>query len=320
MNNITQELRKQAKKLLEDQVVQLIIGYGAGSDPFRVTPVFIRNPEHIETLIWNPFCVNNLAKYLTEYKYLPGKIAIVIKGCDSRSINRLIQDNQIARDKIILLGIPCSGMLEVGKVTQKTGYKLEITEFSEQDQEYTLQTSEGNFNFDKKDSLVGKCYSCNNHNPVVYDLLLSPKVSENSSATTYSEIEKLEKLTIEEKSKYWDQYFSRCLRCYACRNVCTVCTCQKCIFNMAKPAWVDRINNLSNNTSFHLIRAFHVAGRCVDCGECDRVCPVNIPLSHLNRKILKDLQELYDAPIPGADATTEPALGCFVTEDPEEFM
>ena len=320
MNNITQELQKQAKKLLEDQVVQLVIGYGYGSDPFHVTPVFIRNPDHVENLIWNPFCVNNLTKYLTEYKYLPGKIAVVIKGCDSRSINRLIQDNQIERDKIVLLGIPCSGILEVDKIALKTGYRLEIIEFGEQDKEYTLHTSKGSFNFNKKDSLIDKCYHCNNHNPVVFDILLGSKVEENSSTNKYTEIEKLEKLTVEEKSKFWDQYFSRCIRCYACRNVCTACTCQECIFNVAKPSWVERINNLSNNTSFHLIRAFHVAGRCVDCGECDRVCPVNIPLRHLNRKILKDLQELYNAPIPGADNNTVPALGCFVSEDPEEFM
>ena len=320
MNNITQELQKQAKKLLEEQVVQLVIGYGSGSDPFHVTPVFIRNPDLVENLIWNTFCVNNLAKYLTEYKYLPGKIAVIFKGCDSRSINRLIQDNQIKRDKIVLLGIPCSGMLEVEKVAKATGYKLEIEGYIEQDEKLTLHTSKGDFTFNKKDSLVNKCYHCSNHNPVVFDIMLGAEVKENPTTAKYSEIEKLEKLTVAEKSEFWDSCFSRCIRCYACRNVCTACTCQECIFNLAKPAWVERINNLSNNTAFHLTRAFHVAGRCVDCGECDRVCPVNIPLRYLNQKILKDLQELYNAPVPGTDINTVPALGCFVTEDPEEFM
>ena len=318
MKNITQKLQQHAKKLLEEQTVQLVIGYGYGSDPFHVTPVFIRSPDFVESLIWNPFCVNNLAKYLTEYKYLPGKIAIVIKGCDSRSINRLIQDNQINRDKVVLLGIPCSGILEVEKVAERTGYNLEIKEYGEQDKDYVLNTSRGSFNFNKKDSLIDKCYHCNNHNPVIFDMLLASEIEENTTKK-YSEIEKLEGLAVEEKSKYWDQYFSRCIRCYACRNVCTACTCQECIFNLAKPSWVERVNNLSNNTAFHLIRAFHVAGRCVDCGECDRVCPVNIPLRHLNRKILKDIQELYDAPLPGVDDTV-PALGSFVCEDPEEFM
>ncbi|ACV62232.1 4Fe-4S ferredoxin iron-sulfur binding domain protein [Desulfofarcimen acetoxidans DSM 771] len=320
MNNITLELRKQARKLLEDQVVQLVIGYGRGSDPFRVTPVFVRHPDFVDSLIWNPFCINNLAKYLIEYRYLPGKIAVVIKGCDSRAVNRLIQDNQIERDKIVLLGVPCTGILEAEKVAKTTGYQLELERCSEQEEKFTLHTSSGDFSFAAKDSLITKCYSCYNHNPVVFDIMLGPAAKENPAAVKYSEVESLEKLNVKEKSEYWDMYFSRCLRCYACRNVCTACTCQECIFNQAKPAWVDRINNLSNNTSFHLIRAFHVAGRCVDCGECDRVCPVNIPLRHLNQKILKDLQELYDAPIPGADLETGPALGCFVTEDPEEFM
>jgi formate hydrogenlyase subunit 6/NADH:ubiquinone oxidoreductase subunit I len=43
---------------------------------------------------------------------------------------------------------------------------------------------------------------------------------------------------------------------------------------------------------FHLIRAVHMAGRCIDCGLCEDACPVDIPLRLLYRKsneIVKDL-------------------------------
>ena len=52
---------------------------------------------------------------------------------------------------------------------------------------------------------------------------------------------------------------------------------------------------------FHIIRAFHVAGRCTDCGECSRVCPQNIPLHLLNRKFIKDIDEFYGEYQAGAE-------------------
>ncbi len=53
---------------------------------------------------------------------------------------------------------------------------------------------------------------------------------------------------------------------------------------------------------FHIIRAFHVAGRCTDCGECSRVCPQGIRLHLFNRKFIKDINEFYGEYQAGADA------------------
>ena len=87
---------------------------------------------------------------------------------------------------------------------------------------------------------------------------------------------------------------SRCIRCNACRNVCPACTCEKCVFDnddsgIAQKAAADSFEE----NMFHIIRAFHVAGRCTDCGECSRVCPQNIPLHLLNRKFIKDIDTFY---------------------------
>ena len=68
---------------------------------------------------------------------------------------------------------------------------------------------------------------------------------------------------------------------------------------------------------YHIIRAFHVAGRCTDCGECSRVCPQNIPLHLLNRKFIKDINEFYGEYQAGADLETVPPLTCFTKEDVE---
>lgn len=316
---IAEKLRETAAKLLEGKSVDLVIGFGAGTDPYRTTPVFINRPEEAGLLVWNPFCENNLAKYLVDYKNLQGKVAVVVKGCDSRAINRLVQDGQINRERVVALGVPCTGLLKRQKAAEAIGYNDRITLFEHSDAGYQVKTGQGEFFFDKKDAFLDKCLSCEAPNPVVADEMLGEEVRTHAVLDRFAAVQVIEQLPSEEKSDYWDRQFTRCLRCYACRNVCTVCTCRECIFDMADPGWVSKRTNLSENTAFHLIRAFHVAGRCVDCGECERVCPVNIPLGRLNRKILKDIKELFDAPTPGASLDLPPALGWFKADDPEKL-
>lgn len=86
-----------------------------------------------------------------------------------------------------------------------------------------------------------------------------------------------------------------------------------------KDQWVRRSVDLSENTAWNLMRAFHHAGRCIDCGECERVCPMNLPLTELNRKVEKDVRQMYDY-VPGIDPEVKPLLATFRPNDPEEFV
>ncbi len=298
----------------------MVIGFGEGTELARTTPVFITSPEEVSALTWGPFCANNLVKYLTDYRNLQGNVAVVVKGCDSRSVNRLLTDNQIDRDKVVVLGVPCPGQLDWHLVAATVNPAAKLKGISDDGESFTVKTDAGDYKFDKKESMLHKCLVCENPNPIVSDMTVGKEQPVKNYENRFAEVTALEQLGTEEKSKYWDKQFSRCLRCYACRNVCTVCTCRTCVFDQMQPMWVSKRNNLSENTSFHLIRAFHVAGRCVDCGECDRVCPVDIPLRKLNQKILKDLGDLFDTPTPGSKADLTSPLGEFATGDPEEFM
>ncbi len=318
--DVIQQLREQAKKLLEEKKVEMVIGFGEGTELARTTPVFITSPEEVSALTWGPFCANNLVKYLTDYRNLQGNVAVVVKGCDSRSVNRLLTDNQIDRDKVVVLGVPCPGQLDWHLVAATVNPAAKLKGISDDGESFTVKTDAGDYKFDKKESMLHKCLVCENPNPIVSDMTVGKEQPVKNYENRFAEVTALEQLGTEEKSKYWDKQFSRCLRCYACRNVCTVCTCRTCVFDQMQPMWVSKRNNLSENTSFHLIRAFHVAGRCVDCGECDRVCPVDIPLRKLNQKILKDLGDLFDTPTPGSKADLTSPLGEFATGDPEEFM
>ena len=45
---------------------------------------------------------------------------------------------------------------------------------------------------------------------------------------------------------------------------------------------------------FHLVRAVHMAGRCVDCGLCEEDCPADIPLRLLYRKVNEIISGVFD--------------------------
>ena len=122
----------------------------------------------------------------------------------------------------------------------------------------------------------------------------------------------------EEKFEFFKAELSKCIRCNACRNVCPACSCRKCVFDSTKFDEAKKANVDSfEEKMFHIIRAFHVAGRCTDCGECSRVCPQNIPLQLLNRKFIKDINAFYGDFQAGEEAEGKTPLTQFTTEDVE---
>jgi ferredoxin len=134
----------------------------------------------------------------------------------------------------------------------------------------------------------------------------------------FSKVAELEAMTADERFAFWKSELSKCIRCNACRNVCPACTCTKCVFDNPESG-VDAKANADKfeEKLFHIIRSFHVTGRCTDCGECSRVCPQNIPLHLINRKYIKDINEFYGEYQAGADTESKAPLTSFTTSDIE---
>lgn len=141
---------------------------------------------------------------------------------------------------------------------------------------------------------------------------------DTKDADRFAEVEKIEKMSPEERFAFFQKELSKCIRCNACRNACPACSCRKCVFDSTKFDSAQKANVDSfEEKMFHIIRAFHVAGRCTDCGECSRVCPQGIPLHLFNRKFIKDIDTFYGEYQAGADAESKGPLTSFTFDDVE---
>ena len=135
----------------------------------------------------------------------------------------------------------------------------------------------------------------------------------------YEDVEGFEMKTADEKWHYTKDLLKNCILCYACREACPMCYCHLCFVDQNKPVWFGKTHDLPDILTFHLIRAFHMAGRCVGCGACNAVCPMGIDLNLINRKLEETVKRRYNY-TSGLNAETVPPMMDFKMADEEEFM
>ncbi|MDP7469863.1 MAG: 4Fe-4S dicluster domain-containing protein, partial [Dehalococcoidia bacterium] len=272
----------KAKGLLMDGTVECVIGYERATDGITARPLFAYTAEETDRFIMDNTCVHNLARYLLDRK---GKAtAVVVKPCDARTINLLVQEKQIEKDKVFAIGVTCPGVVEVhwGEVPSEA---------------------------------QPRCANCFLEVPAVYDYLVTMP-GERQVRSGFPDIERMEAMSHEERREFWEKQFERCIRCHACRQVCPGCYCPICFVDQLDPTWVGIRNATGENQVWHLIRAFHLAGRCIECGECQRVCPVGIPLMLLNQKLTSKVEGMFGFR-PGLDPETLPPFAVFKKEELE---
>ncbi|MEW6266142.1 MAG: 4Fe-4S binding protein [Thermodesulfobacteriota bacterium] len=117
------------------------------------------------------------------------------------------------------------------------------------------------------------------------------------------DLEDLEALPPEERFRRWCYEFEKCIKCHGCRDVCPVCFCKEC--GLEHPDLITPGRLPVETPLFHLVRAVHMAGRCIDCGLCEEACPMDIPLRLLYRKVNRITERLF-AYRPGAGRDLPP--------------
>ncbi len=311
------KLIERAVELLESGEVARVIGWKAGELGYDTTPAVFETADELRAdFVYGDFSGANLSKYLIKNMTGEGKILVFLKLCDTYSFNQLLTEHRIKREKTYVIAVGCAGMADPERLRSLgiTG----ITGIASKGDSFKIDTVYGEKTVAKKDALCVKCLSCKGTEPVVYDEIIGGDVTPPEASDRFEQVRALEAMTPDERFDFWRGELSRCIRCNACRNVCPACTCESCVFDnpnsgIAQKAAADSFEE--NN--FHIIRAFHVAGRCTDCGECSRVCPENIPLHLLNRKFISDMDHYYGEYQAGAEVGQRAPLVDYTEEDAE---
>ncbi|MCJ7649445.1 MAG: Coenzyme F420 hydrogenase/dehydrogenase, beta subunit C-terminal domain [Candidatus Lokiarchaeota archaeon] len=326
---IENNIKKISSDLFKENKVDVIIGYKKGTLPLMAQPIIIEKEEDVEKLIWNNTCYVNLAKYLVPRipKFVDAekgnlRVGVVSKGCVGRALIHLASENQLNLEEIKIIGFSCNGVINRQRIEQKIGQK-EIREVFVKDNKIYVKGKDFEQSFPYEEYLNELCKVCKVKKPPITAELSDVCVGEcqeySSISDDFNDVSEFELKTTEEKWEYVKNSLDICTRCYACREACPMCYCNLCFVDQNKPVWFGKTTDISDIMVFHLIRAMHMAGRCVGCGTCSSVCPVGIDLYLINRKLEEIVKRRYHF-TSGLDPKILPPMMSFEMEDSQEFM
>jgi len=286
-----QAIKDAAAALLAEKKVDLVLGYGAAGGGRRLRPRIARTPAEAAALAFDHHAVNNLAVYLTKKELTgKGKVGVVVKGCDLRAVNALVQEKQLSRGGLHLIGVACDGVVE--DETRPFG----------------------------ADNIAPKCVGCTVRAAQGADQVVGSPGEMPAAADRHAAlIGKLEAMTHDQRWAYWQGEFGRCVRCYACRQVCPMCYCARCVGDKTVPRWIESSAHGRGNLAWNVTRVFHMSGRCIGCAECERACPAGIPLAVLTRRMAQAALDEFGY-TAGTDPEAPTLVGTYDLKDREDFI
>ena len=332
VEKIERQLREEAARLLAEGKADVVIGFEAGTLPLTAAPAFITKPEEASRLVWNEACGQNLAKFVHDVQMAHREaqkrlkpadrkkktVAVVAPGCTTRSIAIHLNEKQYGRDEVVVLGVPCTGVVDRRKLLAAAGAE-ELLGGSAESGRIRVTTAAGEKDIALDKVLADSCRTCRLNNPVLSDAMLGPEAPPKDFEREYEAVDRFEALPEEERWAAFQREMAKCMRCYACRNACPSCYCRVCFLEQSQPQWIGIGQDKSDVELFQLMRMYHMAGRCVDCGTCSAVCPMGVDLHKFLKKLDKDAFVLFGH--RAGVSPDEPApLSTAREDDPEEFV
>jgi len=279
----TKQIQEIASKLLAEDKIDVFVGYRLTGFDENQVPVLIRDTKDVTKLVFNDKSVFNLTNYLKHEHTRNKRVGIVVKGCDSRSLNLLLTESQIKREKLYVIGIACEGVV------------------------------------DEKGNKMQNCAECVVPDAVVFDEMLgSPKGQGKYKVNV--DIHELAAKELVDRRAYFEEVFESCIRCNACRHSCPLCYCAKCCIDQETSTLYNGANTTSS--AFHALMTWslHLAGRCVDCRNCEKACPSHLPLHLLHKWNEKVIYENFQEHLAGVNEGDRGAFYKYSMQDPDDFI
>jgi heterodisulfide reductase subunit C len=131
-------------------------------------------------------------------------------------------------------------------------------------------------------------------------------------------LDKLAKMTRAERWQFWIDELTPCFKCYACRAACPMCYCHRCTVDFNQPQWIPVPSTELGNLEWHIMRAIHLTGRCIDCDACFNACPLAIPINLLTKSMLESAKENFGGYQPSLKG--DHLMSTYKPDDKENFI
>ena len=293
--NYTKQIQDIAAKLFADGTINVFVGYRMNGFDDNQVPVLITDPQDVSKLVFTDKSVFNLVNYLKNDHTRRKRVGLIVKGCDSRSLNLMLTESQVKRENLYVVGIACEGVVD------DAGQKMQ------------------------------NCTECMVPDAVVFDEMLgTPQGRDGFETHLYNNTTHLYKMNADvvalaakpltERAAYFEEVFENCIRCNACRHSCPLCYCAKCCIDQETATLYHGANTTS--AAFHALMTWslHLAGRCVDCRNCEKACPSHLPLHLLHKQNESVIYENFQEHLAGVIPEDRGAFYKYSLKDPDDFI
>lgn len=350
---ITEGLKELLRYFLQEKKVHAVLSLKKGDSSGAVNYSLISDPEKLKDAVpLYPLMPNNAAKLLsrmTMREPLKEPVAVVLRPCELRAFVELVKRQQGSLENVVTISSICSGvypikMLTEGKVDNLLADYWSAASKGERIEEIrdTCRSCEY-FIPENADLIVTNA----SDDPTWTVFLNTEKgiemAEEFQGEPGEAELEteriirirdfrqKEREQFVQEMTKLFSglegvvEMFAPCISCHGCRSICPICYCRLCEFD-------SRLNEYTplnyetelrkrggvrvppNTATFHIGRLVHMGISCVGCGMCSDVCPVDIPVAKVFKKVGESTQQMFDY-VPGRDAKEPIPLTTFEEQE-----